>query len=400
LNDTMHLIPFNKPYLGQEEASAAGGAILRGNVSGNGPLGLEIEKKLETIIGAKHALLLTSCTHAMELALVTLGVGPGDEVLLPSFTFVSTANAVLMAGARPVFVDVRLEDLTVDPESVAEKVGPRTKALLVVHYAGVPCQMDTINDLAKNSGIYVVEDAAHALGASWKGTQLGAIGDIGCISFHGTKNVVCGEGGALITNDDRVAREVEIIREKGTNRSAFMRGEVERYTWISKGSSYVLSEVLAAILEVQLEKMPWIISEREKIWKKYVSGLAPLAREGRIRLCGIPEGAVPNWHIFYLLTASPTERDGLIRHLKESGIESAFHFIPLHSSPFSREKLGYSDVSLPVTEHVSPRLIRLPIYPGLSEDDQDKVIDGVLSYFRKTGSTRQSEAGLLNRGRA
>ena len=388
MNGTRPLIPFNRPHLGPEEVSAAGEAILKGNVSGNGSLGLEVEKKLESIVGAKHVLLMTSCTHAMELALVALGVGPGDEVLLPSFTFVSTANAILMAGARPVFVDVRLDDLTIDPESAAEKVGSRTKALLVVHYAGVSCQMDALNELARNSGMFVVEDAAHALGATWKGAQLGGLGDIGCVSFHGTKNVVCGEGGALITNNSGVAREIEVIREKGTNRSAFMRGEVERYTWISKGSSYVLSEVLAAILKVQLEKMSWIISEREKIWKRYADAFAPLAGKERVRLCGIPSGAVPNWHIFYLLTASPADRDGLIRHLGASGIESSFHFIPLHSSPFSVEKLGYGNVSLPVTEYVSPRLLRLPIYPGLKKEDQDRVIDSVLSYFRGSGKKR------------
>lgn len=382
-------IPFNRPFLGREEARAAADVIMKGNVSGNGAVGLRVEGKLKSLLGARHALLVTSCTHAMELGFLTLGIGPGDEVLLPSFTFVSTANAVLMVGARPVFVDIRMDDLTIDPDKVKGAISPRTRAMVLVHYAGVSCQMDSLLEIARNSGIYVIEDAAHAIGATWRGAQLGSIGDIGCISFHGTKNIVCGEGGAFITNDEKTARVAEVIREKGTNRSAFLRGEVERYTWISKGSSYVLSEIMAAILAVQLDKMSWITSEREKIWRRYSEGLANLAERGLIRLCKIPEGAGPNWHIFYFLTETSVVRNELIKYLRALGIETTFHFIPLHSSPFVTEQLGMAGIELPVTEYVSSRLIRLPIYPGLSVVDQERVIDGICSYYRHNGSKRK-----------
>jgi dTDP-4-amino-4,6-dideoxygalactose transaminase len=399
LNGTRPLIPFNKPYLGREEALAASDAILQGNVSGNGPIGLEVEKKLEKALKARYAMLVTSCTHAMELAFMALGVGPGDEVLLPSFTFVSTANAVLAVGAKPVFVDIKLNDLNIDPDSVAERVGPRSKAVVVVHYAGVSCQMDSILKLAHTERLHTIEDAAHAIGATWRGNHLGCIGDIGCISFHGTKNIVCGEGGAFLTNNEEIARTAEIIREKGTNRSAFLRGEVQRYTWISKGSSYVLSEVLAAVLSRQLDRMPQIIAERGKIWNRYQEGLSFLRDQGLIRLCDIPEEAGSNWHIFYLITENPSDRDGLIKHLKALGIETTFHFIPLHSSPFSRKELGYRGVSLPVTEYVSSRLLRLPIYPGLKRSDQNRVIEGISSFYGKNGSRRKTASVTAGRAK-
>lgn len=376
------MIPFNRPCLGEAEASAARRVILSGNVSGNGPLGLEVEKKLESLFGARYALLVTSCTHAMELAFMALGIGPGDDVLLPSFTFVSTANAVLSVGARPVFADIRIEDLTLDPESAVHRITPRTRAIVLVHYAGVSCQMDAVLEIARERNLAVVEDAAHAIGATWRGRPLGNLGDIGCISFHGTKNIVCGEGGAFVTSSETLARAAELIREKGTNRSAFLRGEVEKYTWVSRGSSYVLSEIMAAILLVQLEKMPRIIEERGRIWRKYCEAFADLDEKGLVRTTRIPEGAGPNWHIFPLLTGTPQERKELISHLGSLGIEATFHFIPLHNSPFAMAKLGTRGLRLPVTEHVSERLVRLPLYPGLTLIEQERVVDGVLSYYR------------------
>lgn len=378
-------IPFNRPCLGEEEAHAAREVILSGNVSGNGPLGLEVEKRLEALLRARRVLLVTSCTHAMELAFLALGVGPGDEVLLPSFTFVSTANAVLAVGAQPVFADIRINDLTIDPESARQRITPRTRAIIVVHYAGISCQMDDILAVARDKGLAVVEDAAHALGSSWRGKPLGNVGDIGCVSFHGTKNIVCGEGGAFVTSSEGLARAAELIREKGTNRSAFLRGEVERYTWVSRGSSYVLSEILAAILLVQIGKMPEVIRERERIWTEYAGELAELDERGLLRIAKIPDCAVSNSHIFFIIAGTPAERSALIRHLRSRGIEATFHFIPLHTSPFALTNLGTSGMRLPVTEYVSERLVRLPLYPGLTREEQGRVIQGVLSFYRGSG---------------
>lgn len=395
-------IPFNRPALGPEEARAASDVILSGSVSGNGSVGALVERELERLLSARHVLLVTSCTHAMELAFMALGIGPGHDILVPSFTFVSTANAVLSAGARPVFVDIRIEDLTVDPESVVKHLGRRSKAMVVVHYAGVSCQMDDLNGIAKNSGLFVVEDAAHAIGARWKDRCLGNAGDVGCISFHGTKNLVCGEGGAFVTSSDEVARAAELIREKGTNRSAFLRGEVDKYTWVSKGSSYVLSDIMAAILKIQLEKIDRIQAERRILWQRYQEALVPLRDRGLLRLCTVPEHADHNWHIFYLLARTPAERDGLIRHLGDRGIEATFHFVPLHRSPFAVRHLGTGNTSLPVTEYVCERLLRLPIYPGLSHMEQDRVIDAVASYFSRgrspAGSGGRRVPGNVERG--
>lgn len=390
------LISFNRPSLGEEEARAVREVILSGNVSGNGPLGLEVEKRLESLLNARRVLLVTSCTHAMELAFLALGIGPGDEVLLPSFTFVSTANAVLSVGARPVFADIRIEDLTLDPGSARQRITPATRAIVVVHYGGVSCQMDEILEIARASKLCIVEDAAHALGAGWKGKALGNIGDVGCISFHGTKNIVCGEGGAFITSSESLARAAEVIREKGTNRSAFLRGEVERYTWVSRGSSYVLSEIMAAILLVQLDKMQDIVKERERIWRRYCEGFEDLALRGLVRLARIPEGADSNWHIFFLLAGTPAERKDLLAHLRSLGIEATFHFIPLHNSPFAITNLGTSGVRLPVTEYASERLVRLPLYPGLTLEEQERVIQGVISFYRG-GRIRWSTAAGVSR---
>jgi len=367
-------IAFSRPWFDEKEAAAVGEA-LRGHVSGDGPIGRRVEARLAAQLGATRVLLTTSGTHALELALLALGVGPGQEVICPSFTFVSSANAVLRVGARPVFADIEDRTLGLDPADVEPRVTPRTVALLPVHYAGVAPDMGALLDIARRRGLRVVEDAAQGLAATWRGRALGTLGDAGCLSFHETKNVTCGEGGALVVGDPELARRAEIAREKGTNRAAFFRGEVDKYTWVAEGSSYVLSDVLAALLDAQLDKLAEIQRRRAATVARYREGLASWAAERGVRLPSeLPERG-PNHHVFFLLYPDARRRDAALRSLRAQGVMATFHYVPLHSAPHAR-RIGV-DVELPVTDRVAATLLRLPLHPLLSAGEVDRVIAAV-----------------------
>jgi dTDP-4-amino-4,6-dideoxygalactose transaminase len=372
-------IAFCRPWFDEREEAAVREA-LGGHVSGDGPIGRRVEARLAAQLGATRVLLTTSGTHALELALLALGVGPGQEVICPSFTFVSSANAVLRVGARPVFADIEDRTLGLDPADVEPRVTPRTVALLPVHYAGVAPDMGALLDLARRRGLRVVEDAAQGLAATWRGRALGTLGDAGCLSFHETKNVTCGEGGALLVGDPELASRAEIAREKGTNRAAFFRGEVDKYTWVAEGSSYVLSDVLAALLDAQLDKLAEIQRRRAAVVERYREGLASWAAERGVRLPPeLPERG-PNHHVFFLLYPDARQRDAALRALRAQGVMATFHYVPLHSAPHAR-RLGI-DVSLPVTDRVAATLLRLPLHPLLTAGEIDRVIGAV----RETGS--------------
>ena len=371
----MDPIPLCAPWLGEEELDRVRKA-LAGRIAGDGPFGEKVEGRLAGLLGVPRVLLTTSCTHAMELALLALGIGRDQEVICPSFTFVSTANAVLRAGARPVFADIEAEGLGLDPSDVERRIGGRTAALLPVHYGGQAPHLDRLIELARDRELKVVEDAAQALGAVFRNRPLGTLGDAGCFSFHETKNLTCGEGGALVLSDPEALRRAEVIREKGTNRQAFVRGEVDKYTWVAEGSSYVLSDILAAVLDAQLDRLEAIQERRARVAQAYRAGLAEWARSRGVRLPPqIPHNPGNN-HIFYLLFPTQEQRDRCLARLRARGVGAAFHFIPLHSSPYGRE-LGHGDQRLPVTDRVSGTLLRLPIHPQLTDGDVDRVVDAV-----------------------
>jgi dTDP-4-amino-4,6-dideoxygalactose transaminase len=355
-------------------------AALAGRVSGNGPFGRRVEARLEALLGAPHVLLTTSCTHALELALLALGIGPGQEVVCPSFTFVSTANAILRVGARPVFADIEEETLGLDARDVGARIGPRTAALLPIHYAGVAPDMDALLELARARELKVVEDAAQGLAASYRGRALGTLGDAGCFSFHETKNITCGEGGALAVRDPAIAARAEIMREKGTNRSAFLRGEVDKYTWVSEGSSYVLADLLAALLDAQLDKLDDIQSRRARIVQVYHDGLDDWAAGRGVQVPRRLPDRGPNHHLFYLLAPDEQTRDRVLARLRERQILATFHYVPLHSSPFG-STLGPPGLRLPVTERVAATLLRLPLHARLSEADAHRVVEAVKKAF-------------------
>jgi dTDP-4-amino-4,6-dideoxygalactose transaminase len=349
---------------------------LAGRTGGDGPFGRRVEARLAALLGVPRVLLTTSCTHALELALLALGIGPGQEIICPSFTFVSTANAVLRVGATPVLADIEEAGLGLDPEDAEKRVTGQTAALLPVHYAGFAAPMDGLADLARRRGLKVVEDAAQGLGASFRGTPLGTLGDAGCFSFHETKNVTCGEGGALALRDKAVAERAEIIREKGTNRAAFLRGEVDKYTWVAEGSSYVLSDVLAAILDAQLDKQERIESRRAAIAARYREGLRRWAEAEGVLLPAVSPERRTNNHIFHLMFPSEAARDARLRDLREAGVMATFHYVPLHSSPFGRTLPGTRG-GFPVSERVAGRLLRLPIHPLLDDAGVERVIEAV-----------------------
>jgi dTDP-4-amino-4,6-dideoxygalactose transaminase len=372
-------IAFTRPWFDSHEEAAVREA-LAGQTSGDGPFGRRVEARLAALLGASRVLLTTSGTHALELALLSLGIGPGQEVVCPSFTFVSSANAVLRVGARPVFADIEERTLGLDPADVERRLTPRTSALLPVHYAGVAPDMDALLGLARRRGLRVIEDAAQGLCATWRGRALGTLGDAGCLSFHETKNITCGEGGALAVADPEVARRAEIAREKGTNRAAFFRGEVDKYTWVAEGSSYVLSDVLASILDAQLDKLARIQALRAEVVRRYREGLGDWAAERGVRLSPeLPERGT-NHHIFYLLYPEARQRDAALRSLRGQGILATFHYVPLHSAPHAR-KLGLEG-AMPVTDRVAATLLRLPLHPRLTGGEVDRVVAAV----RETGS--------------
>jgi dTDP-4-amino-4,6-dideoxygalactose transaminase len=368
-------IQLSSPWFDEREGERVR-AALAGRVAGDGPFCKRVESRLAERLGVARVLLTTSCTHALELALLALGIGPGDDVVVPSFTFVSTANAVLRAGARPVFADIEEGTLGLDPIDAERRLTPRTKALIPVHYAGVAAPMVELADLARRKGLLVIEDAAQGYGATLDGKPLGTLGDAGCFSFHETKNLTCGEGGALVLGDDEASRRAEIIREKGTNRSAFLRGEVDKYTWVAEGSSYVLSDVLAAILDAQLDKADEIARRREAVASRYRSELGDWAATRGVRLPPEMVARASNHHIFYLLFHDGGARDAALQSLRAHGVMAAFHYVPLHSSPHG-QALGANPGSCPVTDRIASRLLRLPIHPLLEDRAVARVVAAV-----------------------
>lgn len=369
-------IPFNRPcFMGNEQAYIAQ-AVANGQISGDGIFTEKCHAILQQELGVARALLTTSCTHALEMAALLLPIQPGDEVIVPSFTFVSTINAFVLRGARPVFVDIRLDTLNLDETQLARLITPRTRAIVAVHYAGVGCEMDAILDLGRHHGVPVVEDNAHGLFGKYKGRYLGTLGCLATQSFHETKNITCGEGGALLINDSQYIGRAEIIREKGTNRSRFFRGEVDQYTWLDLGSSYLPSEILAAFLYAQLEVREQIQARRRRVWEYYHDHLEGWTRERDVRLPVVPSHCEQPYHMFYLVMPSSRHRQTLIEHLKARGILSVFHYLPLHLSEMG-QRMGGRAEDCPVTVDVADRLLRLPFYNELTESDQASVIEAI-----------------------
>lgn len=372
-------IPFNKPGLVGHELSYIADAIQRGHSSGDGCYTSRCHELLQRELGCHRVLLTTSCTHALEMSALLLDIRPGDEFIVPSFTFVSTANAFVLRGAKPVFIDIRPDTLDLDETLLEACITPRTKVIVPVHYAGVGCEMDEITSVAGRYGVKVVEDNAHGLFARYKGKYLGTFGQLATQSFHETKNVICGEGGALIINDPAYVSRAEILREKGTNRSRYFRGEVDKYTWVDVGSSFLPSDLLAAFLLAQLEKHQEIRNTRQRIWETYANGLSEWARESGTSLPKIPPYVEQSYHMFYLLMPSPDSRARLIEHLKARSILAVFHYVPLHFSEMGRHFGGFPG-ACPVTESVSDRLLRLPFYNDLSPGDQAEVIETIREF--------------------
>lgn len=375
-------IPFNKPGFAGGEFEALAQAMRRGHISGNGHFTQECQSWLEKRLGVGKALLTTSCTHALEMAALLLDLGPDDEVIVPSFTFVSTVNAFVLRGAKPVFIDVRPDTLNFDETRLERLITRRTKAIFVVHYAGVACEMDAIMKIARKRGIPVVEDNAHGLFGKYKGKPLGTFGAMSALSFHETKNIICGEGGALLINDPRYIDRAEILREKGTNRSLFFRGLVDKYSWVDMGSSYVPSDLLAAFLHAQLRGSRRIQSLRRGVWERYRSGLGAWARSNGVGLPTVPERCEQSYHMFYLMLPTLGRRQSLMAHLKSRGILSVFHYLPLNLSVMGR-KLGGQPGDCPVTEDISDRILRLPFYKDLTRGEQNRVVRAILDWSGK-----------------
>jgi dTDP-4-amino-4,6-dideoxygalactose transaminase len=353
-------------------------ALERGHISGNGWYTRRCEALLGEIMCGSPVLLTTSCTHALEMAALLLDAGPGDEIIVPSFTFVSTANAFAMRGARPVFVDVRPDTLNIDESLVAAAITPKTRAIVAVHYGGVACEMDEIVAAAP-PGVAVIEDNAHGLFGSYRGRPLGTLGTMSALSFHETKNVTCGEGGALVLNDGALLARAEVLREKGTDRSRFFRGEIDKYTWCDLGSSYVPADLLAAFLLAQLESRETVQTARRAVWERYRGELAQWAERRGAQLPAVPPHVSPSYHLFHLLMPTAAERDRLIAHLRGRGIQAVFHYVPLHLSEMGR-RFGGRAGDCPVAESAGERLLRLPFFASLSAGDAARVIDAVRGF--------------------
>ena len=373
----MRTISYSEPFIGLEEKQALLGAIADKRICGDGPICKKAERKLREVLKVRNVFLVTSGTHALELALMALRLKRGDEVICPSFTFVSTANAIIRQGAMPVFADIESSTLNIDINDVEKRITRRTKAIIPVHYAGFSCDMERLVKISSRRNIHIVEDAAQAIGAKYNGKHLGTFGDLGCISFHSTKNITCGEGGAIVVNKKMFEKNIQIMREKGTNRFLFLKGKIEKYTWVDVGSSFVISDILASLLLAQLEKVPIINESRRAIYDTYREGLEFLEEKGLIALPHPDEKSYGNGHIFWILLRSGISRKAFIEKLKKRGIECTHHYVPLHSSPFGMTRLGYKKGDLPITERVSEQLVRLPIHPYLTEKDMDYVIDNV-----------------------
>jgi len=366
-------IPFNRPYMTGRELAYIAQAHANGHLSGDGPFTKRCNAWLEQTTGAMRALLTHSCTAALEMAALLLDLEPGDEVIMPSFTFVSTANAFVLRGAVPVFVDIRADTLNIDENLIEAAITPRTRAICVVHYAGVGCEMDAILAIAQRHGLAVIEDAAQGIFSTYRGKPLGSFGQLGSLSFHETKNVISGEGGALLVNDPSLVERAEIIREKGTNRSQFFRGQVDKYTWVDVGSSYLPGEIIAAFLAAQFEEADDIMRRRLALWDRYDAWAAPLEADGLLRRPVVPAHCTHNAHMYYLLLPSLAARTRFIEALKQRDIGAVFHYIPLHSSP-AGQRYSRTSGSMQVTDDITDRLVRMPLWVGL-ENYLDEVLD-------------------------
>jgi dTDP-4-amino-4,6-dideoxygalactose transaminase len=374
---TAPLVPFNRPFLTGQEIPFIQQACTNGILAGDGPFTGQCEQWLERRVGCRKALLTHSCTAALEMSAILAEIRQGDEVIMPSFTFVTTATAFVLRGGRPVFVDIRKDTLNIDETKIEAAITSRTRAIVVVHYAGVGCEMDAILGLARKHGLSVIEDAAQGIMASYKMKPLGSFGKFGALSFHETKNVIAGQGGALLINDAQTIERAEIVWQKGTNRNKFFRGQVDKYTWTDIGSSFLSGELPAAFLWGQLSGVDEIMRRRLALWNRYHDGFSDMEREGYFRRPNVPSECTHNGHIYYLIMPSADARGKLISSLKEQGIMAVFHYVPLHSSPAGR-KFGRATETLPVTEDLSARLVRLPLWVGM-EGQIDRVIDVIRS---------------------
>jgi len=372
------MIPFNKPYFTGHELSYIKQAHANGHLSGDGAFTDLCSSWLEKTLSVKKALLTNSCTAALEMAAILLDIEPGDEIIMPSYTFVSTANAFVLRGAVPVFVDIRADTLNIDENLIENAITSRTKAIVPVHYAGVACEMDIILDIAKRYNLMVVEDAAQAIGSSYKGKMLGSIGHLGCLSFHETKNIISGEGGALLINDKKLIDRSLVIRDKGTNRSKFLSGQVDKYTWVDIGSSFLPSEIIASFLWAQFEDFENIMSKRNSRWKYYYDHFKKISKKN-IFGPSLPTNCQHNSHLFYLLFPDKQFRDAFIRKMSDTGINCPFHYVPLHSSPAGKI-YGRVSGNLEVTNSIAERLVRLPLFPGMSSTQADFVVQKTFDF--------------------
>lgn len=374
------LIPFNKPYIAGKELHYIAQAVTLGNISGDGEFARRSAAIMEERFGIHKVLLTPSCTAALELSAMLLEIKPGDEVIMPSYTFVSTANAFVRMGAKPVFVDIRPDTLNLDERLIEQAITEKTKAIVPVHYAGVACEMELISTIAEKYNLKVIEDTAQGVNSLYNDQYLGSIGDLGCFSFHETKNFICGEGGAICLNSEELVDRAHILRDKGTNRQAFFQGFVDKYTWCDIGSSFVLSEINCAFLYAQLEMFDDITNRRRQIYETYYQSLLPLEQDQQLRLPRVSEDCTSNHHMFYILLPNKTIRDGLMNHLKQKQITAVFHFVPLHTSPMGG-KWGYKSGDLPISEQAGDCLLRLPFYYEITAEEQKYVISEIQNYL-------------------
>lgn len=375
-------IPLCKAHIPSQAFENIYKVLSSGKLSGDGSFCHIAEEKLKKIFNIKNALLTSSCTHALETAMLLLEADYQDEVILPSYTFASTANSVIVAGLKPVFCDINPTTMNMDPSDVVKKITPRTKAIIPVHYAGVACDMESLLKIGNTYKLKIVEDAAHSIGATWQNVSLGTIGDMGTLSFHDTKNIVCGEGGALLTNNEELAEKALIIREKGTNRTQFLRGQIDKYTWVLRGSSYVLAEPLAAILAAELDLLEELNFKRQHIYNYYISNLNTLEKQEKFTLPHIPKNCTSNYHLFHIILNNEQNRNALMEHLRSKGIGATFHYIPLHTAPLG-QTFGYKVGDLPITEDFSKRLLRLPLYPDLDEQSLQYIVEEIHNWCDK-----------------
>lgn len=372
-------VPFNRPTRTARDLEYLGASLASGKLSGDGPYTRRCQDLLQSVLGVPRALLTTSCTDALEMAAILSGVGPGDEVIVPTYTFVSSINAFVLRGARPVFADIRADTLGLDERALDALITPRTKAIVVVHYAGVPCDMEAVGRAASRAGAMVIEDNAHGLFGRWRGRLLGTLGALATLSFHDTKNLTCGEGGALLINDPALVERAEIVREKGTDRTKFLRGQIDKYGWVDLGSSFLPSDLLAAMLLAQLEERESIQARRARLWRRYAASLGEWAVGVGVQLPGVPEGCEPSFHMFNVIVPSIAFRDALFAHLAQLGVQAVSHYIPLHLSPMGAVFGGRPGLC-PVAERVNELIVRLPFFTNMTDEEQDRVIAGVTRF--------------------